>query len=214
MSRLSGRNWRLVVGLTGGLGSGKSTVLTMFRKKGAFTLDADADVQAALKRPEVLKKIRRNFGPEVFSGRQLNRRALAALVFKNARERRKLERLIHPLVRKNFRRKLAKKKGTVAVCDVPLLYERGWPSRFDRVVVVDAPAAVRVKRLKKRGFSPKESAARMRAQWPLSHKVKRADFVIRNGGSIKNTQAQVNRIWDLLMRGSYGIAARTKNAVR
>jgi dephospho-CoA kinase len=92
------------------------------------------------------------------------------------------------------------------VCDVPLLFESRGHYKFEKVIVVDAPMAVRLKRLERRGFSASDARARMKAQWPLAKKVKRADFVIRNGGSIQTTQAQVNRLWALLDRGTYGIA--------
>lgn len=98
-------------------------------------------------------------------------------------------------------------KKEIAICDVPLLYESRYPYGFKKIIVVDAPLSVRLKRLKRRGVSLGDARARMKAQWPLSKKVKRADFVIRNGGSIKTTQAQVDRLWALLRRGTYGIAA-------
>jgi dephospho-CoA kinase len=191
---------RAVIGLTGGLGSGKSTVLSLLRKKGAFTWDADAAVRRALSSGQVLAKIRRLFGDDVFRGKKLDRRRLAQIVFSSLKDRRRLESVLHPRVRRECRLTLRRQKAEIAVCDVPLLYETGNRYGFKKVIVVDAPLGVRLKRLKGRGFSPAEAQARIKAQWPLSKKVKKADFVIRNGGSIQKTKAQVDRIWADLIK--------------
>jgi dephospho-CoA kinase len=154
----------------------------------------------------VLKKIRRAFGPDVFKKKSLDRKALARRIFGRPVERKKLERILHPIVRREYRKAVKRRGKRIAVCDVPLLFESRGHYKFEKVIVVDAPLAVRLKRLERRGFSASDARARMKAQWPLAKKVKRADFVIRNGGSIQTTQAQVNRLWALLDRGTYGIA--------
>jgi dephospho-CoA kinase len=207
-SRLGGKNRVYILGLTGGIGSGKSTVLNMFKKKGAETLDADAEVHAALKSRDVLKKIKREFGSAVFRGASLDRRALAEIIFSSLRRRRQLESIIHPIVRRKFSETLSRLRGRIAVCDVPLLFENKWERRFNGVAVVSAPLSIRLRRLAKRGIGPTEARKRMRAQLPVSIKNKKADFLIRNGGSIQTTKSQVNDIWDLLMRGTHGLAAR------
>ncbi len=190
----------LVIGLTGGLGSGKSTALTLFKKKGAFVLDADALVHESLKKKKVLQLIKKKFGPDVLTREgTLNRPKMAEIVFSSASKRRTLEKILHPLVRQNMEGALRQTKAKVAVCDVPLLYERGWYKRFKTVVVVTAPLGLRLKRLEKRGLSQAEAKKRIRAQWPLSKKVKRADFVIHNDSTIKKTKNQIDQIWNILL---------------
>lgn len=191
----------MLVGLTGGIGGGKSTVLEFFKRQGAFVQDADALVKEALseKHGPVLKKIRRAFGPGYFAKNGgLDRAKMAGLVFRDKAARRVLERIVHPEVRRRMRANLSRRKGTIAVCDIPLLFESGWTGDFDAIVVVDAPKAVRLRRLLKKGFSKKDVAARMRSQWPMAKKKARADFLIKNEGSKMNTKKQVQRIWNQL----------------
>jgi len=189
-----------VIGLTGGLGSGKSTVLQMLRRKGAFTLDADKIVHGLLKKSAVQVKIKRAFGKDVFKGRSLDRRKMADVVFRSDAKRKTLEKILHPLVRQQMARALSKKRSTVAVCDIPLLFEKGWGKKFDKVVVVFASMPQRRRRLLRRGFSDADIKARMKAQWPLKKKVSRADFVVMNDGTKKQTKHQVDEIWDFIRR--------------
>lgn len=199
-SRIGGRNWKRVFALTGGFGSGKSTVLDLFRKKGAFCLDADVMVKNIFKTRKFQSSIRRRFGSELFVGSRLNKKKLAAMVFNSLSERKKLEKMVHPQVRKNMVLQLKKKKGNIAICDIPLLFEAGWNAKFDGVIVVDVPLKLRIKRLQKRGFSIPEINQRMRAQWPLKKKVMKADFIVRNNGKKTKLKKQVNQLWKNLIR--------------
>ncbi|OVE78272.1 dephospho-CoA kinase [bacterium F11] len=187
-------NWSVVAGLTGGLGSGKSTVLSFFKNKKVFCLDADKTVHDILKtNRHVLRKIRTEFGKEVFnSDGSLNRRNLAKIIFRTTRKRKKLENLLHPKVEAQFRLKLKKRKGKLAICDVPLLFEKGWNSYFDKTIVVWTSPENCEKRLLKRGFSLADIRTRMRAQWSLNRKVNQADFVIDNDESKSKTKKQVH----------------------
>ena len=190
------------MGLTGGLGSGKSTVLEMFRKKGAVVLDADAVVHEAYNKTAVLGKIKKIFGPDVVKGYRLDRKKLADIVFSSVGKRKKLEKILHPLVRKKMRAVLSRCRAKVAICDVPLLFETGWDKKFKKIIVVDAPLMVRLRRLKKKGYSAEESSRRIAAQWPIAKKIKRADFVVNNASTIKNTKAQVDLIWENILNKS------------
>jgi len=186
-------NWLIVVGLTGSLGSGKSTVLKMFKKKGAFTLDADKMVHDLLMKNKVVKKqIHQQFGSKAMSQGRVNTRYLASLIFMSPYKRKKLERILHPLVRKRIYDELKQRKGRVAVCDVPLLFESGWQDKFDTVIVVTASKKERLRRLRKRGMTKKDILARFRAQWPLTKKINMADTIIHNNGSLSQTEAQVS----------------------
>ena len=125
--------WDVVVGLTGGIGSGKSTVLQMFKKKGAFVLDADEIVNGLLAHnKKVLASIRKKFGADVFDGvGVLIRRKLGERVFVSPSDRFFLEKLLHPLVRSTMKDALRGKSGRVAICDIPLLFETKAERRCD-----------------------------------------------------------------------------------
>lgn len=199
-----------IIGLTGGMGSGKSTALALFKRKGAFVLDADAIVRDLLDKDRaVARAVRRSFGADVFdAGGRIDRKKLAGKVFTAPDCRKKLEKILHPRVRSTIWSALAKKKGRVAVLDIPLLYESKWDKKMDRVVVVDATLERRLARLKKRGFSAAESRRRIAAQMSLAEKARRADFVIDNNGSVAQTKKQIDEIWTELTGGHDGIAAR------
>lgn len=194
------KRWKTLVGLTGGIGSGKSTVLRMFSRKGAFTLDADAIVRDLLDgNGAVRREIRARFGSGSLDRKgRVDRAALAKTVFDRPSERKALEKILHPRVRTAMRRALLKRRGRIAVLDVPLLFESGWPREFDAVVTVWAPEATRRRRLAKRGMAPRDIAARMTAQWPLRKKAAQSDFVIDNGGSLRDTKKNVNNVWTKL----------------
>lgn len=198
----SSKRRALRIGLTGGIGSGKSTVLSMFRALGADVLDADAIVHRLLACDRsVLIAIRNRFGDGVFRRTgQLDRKVLAARVFRNAADRRFLERLIHPRVRREMDRAARASRKRVVVADVPLLFESGWVRRFDRVVVVAASRPVRLRRLAKKGFLRAEALRRMKAQWPMRRKEQRADFVIDNNGSLRSTRRNVKNVWNEITR--------------
>jgi dephospho-CoA kinase len=194
----SGKNRKgCVIGLTGGIGSGKSTVLALFKKKGAFTLDSDAIVHRLQKQKTVLNAIKREFGSGVFAaGGELDRKKLAAVVFSSPARKKKLERMIHPLVRKEIYGRLKRRKGNVTVVDVPLLYESGWKNEFDRVIVVNAALKNRVRRLKQKGFDAADIRRRIKAQWSLAKKARLADFVVDNNGPLARTKKQIDPIWN------------------
>lgn len=189
---------KLVVGLTGGLGSGKSSVLEELRRLGAVTADADALVHGYLEAGGAAhKKVARLFGPAVVRpDGTLDRKAIAAWVFQDAALRRRLEGLLHPLVRRDLRRVAARTKRGVVVLDIPLLYESKLQPMVDRVCVVWAPEAARRARLARDGrFSAADVRRRLKAQMPLAEKRRRADDVVDNGGSRARTRGQVRRLW-------------------
>ncbi|MFN0117817.1 MAG: dephospho-CoA kinase [Elusimicrobiota bacterium] len=198
MPRRKNKNWRVVIGLTGGIGSGKSTVLKMFNKKKVFTSDSDVIVSGLLEDTHVLKKIRNKFGSDVFLNGKLNKSVMAKKVFSSLKMKKTLEKILHPLVKKELFSQLHSHRGDIAILDIPLLYESKWDRYLDKVIVVDSPMVVRIKRLQKRGMAMADIKSRMKAQWPLAQKVKKADFVIRNGGSVRETQNQVSKIWNII----------------
>lgn len=189
---------KIVIGLTGGLGSGKSTVLAEFKRLGAVTADAD-EIARRVVEPggPAYAKVVKLFGPAVVrSDRTLDRKAIAARVFKSPSLRKKLEAIIHPLVRRELRRAVERTKKGVVVLDIPLLYESGLEKMVDRVCVVWTPAAVRLRRLASAGkFTPGDIRARLKAQMPLAEKRRRADHVIENGGPLRQTLSQTKSLY-------------------
>lgn len=196
----------VVIGVTGGVGTGKSTVAGMFRRLGAVVLDADALVHAAMApRHPAWRRIVRAFGKGILNAdRTINRRRLAALVFADAQHRRQLERILHPQVLRDLAQRVRtlRRQGSAraVVLDVPLLLEVGAQRVVDAVVVVTATADVQRRRLQRKfGWSAAEIRARIKAQWKLSAKVALADEVIDNSDGVETTRRQVERIWKHLV---------------
>ena len=211
VQRSGKEGWALgvrVLGLTGGIATGKSLVARTFQELGAVVVDADELAhQVTAPGEPALEEIREAFGPQVFTpSGQLDRRALGRVVFGNAELRRRLEQIVHPRVRERLEEVVARLKATevpLIVLEIPLLFETGEPllRLIDRVVVVTAPEAVQLQRLMARnGFTDEEARARIGAQMPLALKVARADYVIDNGGSPEETRRQVEHLWEALRR--------------
>ena len=191
----------LKIAITGGAGTGKSTVARMFAELGAEVLDADAIAREAVAVGEpAWTELRRLYGPEFFhENGELNRSRLAQLVFADPEERRRLDGLIHPRVAEKLQARYAdlERRGVeLVMVEVPLLFETGRERGFDRVIVVAAPEAVQIRRLQgrdRRGEA--EIRGMLKAQWPVADKVTRADYVVDNGGEPEITARQVKNIW-------------------
>lgn len=190
----------LVVGLTGGIGAGKSTVAALLRERGVPVLDADAIVHRAL---EIGGKgyapTLKLFGPSVRKeDGQLDRAALASRVFIRPTRRKKLEKILHPLVEEEFKRRIALHRGGILVLDVPLLFETGMDRLVDRTVLVWAPKKVCLARLVAGGRLTRiQALQRMAAQMPPREKRRRAHFLLDNS----RTQATLRRGLDQLFGG-------------
>ena len=185
---------RLVVGLTGGIASGKSLVGAMFVKLGAALIDTDVVARevVALGEPG-LAAVTAEFGPGVLmrSG-ELNRPALRSLVFADETKRRKLEAILHPLIRARTRAKLAALTAPYALVAVPLLVETNFGELVDRILVVDAPESAQLERLMRRDAIPKPEALEMiRAQVDRATRLKAAHDIIDNSGTTEATRRQV-----------------------
>jgi dephospho-CoA kinase len=195
----------LVVGLTGGIGSGKSTVSSLLRDSyGAVVLDADAIVRE-VQAPGGLAYdgIVARFGPGVvLPDGSLDRAALAALVFSDAEARAELGRLTHPFVGQVMAERMASLASTdaVVVLDIPLLAERGRSAYpIAGVIVVDCPIEVAVERLvRERGFSEADARARVAAQITREERRAIADVVIDNSGPLEDLAPQVDTAWSWL----------------
>ncbi|MBI2495422.1 MAG: dephospho-CoA kinase [Candidatus Omnitrophica bacterium] len=199
----------VVIGVTGGVGTGKSTVAGMFKRLGAVVLDADRLAHEAMEPKRLAwRRIVKAFGEGILNDDQtVNRRRLAALVFQDEQSRRRLEGIVHPQVGRAIRRELHRlrrsRRVRAVVLDVPLLVEAGAHGLVEVLVVVTAPPGVQRKRLQEKfGWSDEEMTARLAAQWELSAKVALADQVVDNSDGVDATRAQVKRIWNQLVRHS------------
>lgn len=185
----------IIVGLTGSIGAGKSTAARMFAELGCLVIDSDAEAKAALDLPEIRSSLRAWWGDGVIDGSgRVDRKAVAEIVFGNPDERARLERLVHPLVRKSREEMIdraARDGASMVVVDVPLLYEAGVDRECDAVIYIDAPREVRLARTAARGWTQAELARREAAQWPIADKKNRADERIENGGTLDDLRQAV-----------------------
>ena len=196
----------LLVGLTDGIATGKSTVSAMFRTLGCVIIDADLLAREVVEPGEpALADIVRDFGSGVLhADGRLDRQALGALVFGDAAKRQRLEAITHPRIRERFTRRLealvaAGLKGIV-LFDAAVIVESGTWKAMDRLMVVMADEATQLARLQARdGIGREEAVRRIRSQMPLSEKVKLADYVIDNAGDHAATEAQVRRVHATLL---------------
>lgn len=198
----------VVIGVTGGLGTGKSTVAGMFRQLGAVVLDADTIAHQVMEPKRLAwRQIVDTFGPGILNeDLTVNRQRLAAIVFHDEERRRRLEQIIHPRVLREFRagvrRATRSRRAPAVVLDVPLLVEAGARHLVEALVVVTAPPDVQRERLRaQHGWSDADIGARMGAQWELSAKVALADYVVDNSDGVGATRTQVKRIWNQLALG-------------
>jgi len=204
----------LKIAITGGVGSGKSTVARMFRELGVPVIDADEVAKAVVAPGQpAWQELRRLYGPEYFlADGSLDRAKVAGRVFENTQERRRLEAIIHPRVAAEIRARLQELEAQGAplvLVEVPLLFEAGLEKHYDRVIVVDAGEADQVRRLRDRDSrSEAEIAGILAAQMPLKEKIKKADFVVDNRGDLNLTLSQVKIILGELQKISLTAAAK------
>jgi|WetSurMetagenome_2_1015567.scaffolds.fasta_scaffold00320_12 dephospho-CoA kinase len=193
-----------VVGLTGNYGSGKSAVAGMFRALGAITMDTDDIVRSLLEEPEVIRDIRRMFGEEVMENGAINRKRLADIVFNDPRLRLALEDILHPLVFERTDREISKLNCAgpcIVVIEAPVVFERGYQSRFDRIITVYTGEDVNMRRLLDKGISEADAVRRLGSQLPVEIKMRGSDFVIDNSGDIEGSREQVRAVYQDLLSG-------------
>ena len=194
----------LLVGLTGNIASGKSTVARLFSERGATIIDSDVLARRAVEvGTPAFEEIVKRWGKDVISpDGQLDRAALRQRVFKNQDELEELNGIIHPEVNRLRTRLVdeARRRGDrIVVCDIPLLFERRLVDEFDRIVLVDAPRPTRLERLvRERNLRETEAMDMIAAQMPAELKRARADYVIDNTGTLVALEARVSEVWGAL----------------
>ena len=185
------------IGLTGGIGSGKSTVARMFAELGAHVIDADAVAREVVEpRTPGLAALVEEFGNGILDGDRLDRTALAQIVFEDEGARTRLNAIIHPLIGARTAELIAAlPPDAVFLHDVPLLVELHLENAYDLVVVVDAPDDVRVSRLVERGLTEDDARARIATQATREQRLAVADVVINNSGDLDQLREQVRSAW-------------------
>lgn len=190
----------MILGLTGGIASGKSTVSAMLRERGITVIDADRIARQVVEPGmPAHEAIVRHFGREILlPDRSINRKKLGEIVFSNESERRILNAIVHPEVRKVMREQAeaAERAGEqIVFMDIPLLFESKLQHMVDKIVVVYVPAEVQLARLMQRDELDAEQAMkRLRAQLPIEWKKERADYLIDNQGTLEETKQQVEQL--------------------
>ena len=193
----------LVIGLTGGIASGKSAVAAALARRGAVVFDADRMGHRVLEEPEVREQLLARWGREILApDGQIARPAVAARVFGDtpaaANELQFLEQTLHPRIRAAIEaeiRILPDDAVPAVVIDAPLLIESGWNAVCQAILYVDAPREIRLQRAKGRGWSAEEFSRREAAQMPIEEKRRRSTYVIYNAGTLAELEAEVDRFW-------------------
>jgi dephospho-CoA kinase len=194
-----------VIGLTGGVASGKTAVADLLAERGFAVIDADSVGHQVLLEPAVQRKLVERFGPGVLAGEglaaaggpRIDRKALGAIVFADPDARRALEAIVHPLMRARFLEAIERERGAArpVVLDAAILLEAGWDDLCDFVVFVESPLSERMRRAgADRGWAAETFNSREAAQWPCEEKRRRAGFVIENSAGLLSLPREVDRL--------------------
>jgi dephospho-CoA kinase len=191
----------LIVGVTGGIGAGKSTVADRLAERGAVVIDAD-QISRSLVEPgsPILADLVAEFGPEILrEDGTLNRAQLAAKAFADPALTQRLNAIMHPAIQQAAADHIAQSTAEVVVYDMPLLFETGQQALVDTVVVVDVPVDLQIDRaVHQRGLSKDDVERRMAVQVDRETRLQGADFVIDNSGPVSETLTQVDEVWEAL----------------
>lgn len=188
---------KLVIGLTGNIACGKTTVGAILTRLGARVIDADVVAHQVLEEPQVQEAIRHHFGPAVFTpDGKVDRAALGQIVFSDTKKLALLESLVHPRVLQMIAQEVAKARERIVVVDAIKLLESSLASHCHQIWVVTCPKEVQIRRLMRgRGLTYEEALIRIRAQPPQAEKIKAATVVIDGGGSMEHAERQVLDAW-------------------
>jgi dephospho-CoA kinase len=191
----------LVVGLTGGIGAGKSTVSELFARLGALVIDADQLARMAIERgTEGFAEVLIRFGDEIINNGDIDRKKLGDIVFSDEKSRKDLEAIIHPRVQALFSEAVADlDHDDILIYEIPLLVETGAAEKFDYIITVEADIEIRKSRLLKKGLYISQIEKRMASQATEQARIAIADVVIRNDGDEDALLRQVENLWESVL---------------
>ena len=196
----------LVVALTGGIGSGKSTVGQIFAQLGAIVIDSDQLARDVIERGSIgFNEVVAKFGDEILKNGEIDRQILASLIFKDPAKRSELEQITHPLIRKAFAKVVSSASpDSIVINQIPLLVESSHDYKFDHIITVSASESIRSERLIKRGLTNDQIKQRMGAQATDQMREDIADSVIINEKNEQELTDQVEKIWEQLLSKNVG----------
>ena len=196
----------LVVALTGGIGSGKSTVGQIFAQLGAIVIDSDQLARDVIERGSIgFNEVVAKFGDEILKNGEIDRQILASLIFKDSAKRSELEQITHPLIRRAFARMVSSASpDSIVINQIPLLVESNHDYKFDHIITVSASESIRSERLIKRGLTNDQIKQRLGAQATDQMREAIADSVIVNEKNEQELTDQVEKIWEQLLSKNVG----------
>ena len=196
----------LVVALTGGIGSGKSTVGQIFAQLGAIVIDSDQLARDVIERGSIgFNEVVAKFGDEILKNGEIDRQILASLIFKDPAKRSELEQITHPLIRKAFAKMVSSASpDSIVINQIPLLVESNHDYKFDHIITVSASESIRSERLIKRGLTNDQIKQRLGAQATDQMREDIADSVIINEKNEQELTDQVEKIWEQLLSKNVG----------
>jgi len=188
-----------VIGLTGGIGSGKTTIANYFEEMGVPVYIADDGARAVMQSPDIIEKVKHEFGEIIFENNILNRAKLAEIVFKDAEKLAKLNSIVHPAVKNDFEMWLLERKNySYVIYEAAILFESGRYKECDFIITVTAPEEVRINRVLKRDNTTRSQVLnRMQMQWKDKDRISRSNFVINNV-NLKIAKEEVVKILKIL----------------
>lgn len=191
----------LAIGITGILGSGKTTVAKILKKMGFKVVSCDEIVHKLLNKKNIIKKFGEILGNEVIKNNKIDKEKVREIIFNNSEKKKEIENTLHPEVFKKIKKEIldTKKKGGIIFIEIPLLFETKSEKLFDKIMVVSALRKEIKKRLKNK-YSEREIENIWKNQLSLSYKKKKADYIVNNSGSIIKTEKNVKKIVNRLLK--------------
>jgi len=186
----------MIIGITGAIGSGKTTVSGIFKRYGFAVIDADEIGHEIIKKSPIKKVLVKNFGKKILDNKKnIDRKRLGDVVFANKTKLKKLNSITHPAIKEGIKKEISKfkKQGRNIAVDSPLLYESGMQKMFDKVIVVAADEKIIFRRLGKK-YTKEKIRNILKNQIPINVKIKMADFVVENNGNLKSLESQVKGV--------------------
>jgi dephospho-CoA kinase len=193
-----------VLGLTGGIATGKSTASKIFKKLGAYIIDADKISHEVSKSKEIINEVKKKFGTEVIINNKIDREKLGKIIFNDPQKRMELNNIMHPVIIREILKKIDEnREKKLIILDIPLLYEAKLENLCDKVLVVWVKKEVQIERIIKRDNKPRELALKIiESQMDISKKIKMADYNIENNESISELENKITVLYEKLIKKS------------